>query len=207
MQSRFFLPVLVLIATTFSQLNAQSYRTAAGIRVDQGFNLSLQQFIANGWTAEGIIHTSLGSEDIGFTLLAEKHQKILFRNLNFYWGAGGHYYINNTPIQKTETVEAIPNVYGVSALAGAEISLGRFNVSVDWKPELHLGGDQEFPFEWNSAAVSVRYVLIKKEKKKMFDKNGKKKDKKKDDKKKGNKKKDKKKDDQPENKKWKLGKV
>jgi len=200
MHSRIFLPVLCLIAISANPLTAQSYRTAAGIRVDKGFNLSLQQYIASGWTVEGIIHTSLGSEDIGFTLLAEKHQKILFRNLNLYWGAGGHYYLKNTPSQP-ETVEAIPNVYGVSALAGAELSLGRFNVSVDWKPELHLGGDQEFPFEWNSAAVSVRYVLLKREKKtikdwKVFGKD-----------KKDGKKKKKKKDDKSTTKKWKIGKA
>ncbi|MCC6411469.1 MAG: hypothetical protein IT270_07405 [Saprospiraceae bacterium] len=207
MHSRFFLPAFFLLAAFTSQLSAQSYRTAAGIRVDQGFNLSLQQYIANGWTAEGIVHTSLGSDDIGLTLLAEKHQKILFRNINLYWGAGGHYYLNNTPSQ-SESVEAIPNVYGVSALAGAELSLGRFNVSVDWKPELHLGGETPSPFEWNSAAVSVRYVILKREKKtikdwKVFDKD-KKDDKKKD--KKDGKKKDKK-DDKKDDKKWKIGKA
>lgn len=198
MHSRFFLPALFLLAASSSQLKAQSYRTAAGIRVDQGFALSLQQYITKGWTAEGIVHTSLGSDDIGLTLLAEKHQKILFRNINLYWGAGGHYYINNMPSQ-SETTEAIPNVYGVSAIAGAELSLGRFNVSVDWKPELHLGGAPS-PFEWNSAAISVRYVLLKREKKtikdwKVFDK-----------KKKGDKNRDKK-NDKKDEKRWKIGRA
>jgi hypothetical protein len=203
MANRLFAPALFLLLAAAGTLSAQSYRTAAGIRVDQGFNLSLQQYIANGWTAEGIVHTSLNSNDIGFTLLAEKHHKLLFRNVNLYWGAGGHYYLQNEAHQDAESVEPVKNVYGVSALAGAELSLGRFNVSVDWKPELHVGGGQEFPFEWNSAAVSVRYVIAKREKAKLFGKKKNSGDKKGKD---GKKDKDRKKD-KKDDKKWKIGKA
>nr|MBP6828838.1 hypothetical protein [Saprospiraceae bacterium] len=41
---------------------AQRYKTAAGIRVDNGLNLTIQQYITNGWTAEGILHTPIASE-------------------------------------------------------------------------------------------------------------------------------------------------
>jgi hypothetical protein len=144
----------------------QRYKTAAGIRIDNGLNLTVQQYITNGWTAEGILHTSIASEDLGITLLAEKHHKILFRGLNFYSGAGVHYYgLNNNP-REGEVVEK--NVFGASFIGGVEMSLGKINLAVDWKPELHLSGEVR-PFDWNGASLSVRYIIAKRERKKIKD--------------------------------------
>ncbi len=68
-------------------LTAQSYKTAAGVRIDNGVQLTVQQYLLNNWTAEGILHTSVASDNLGLTLLAEKHQKIIFRGVNLYYGA------------------------------------------------------------------------------------------------------------------------
>jgi len=165
-----FLIRISLLAFAFTLLSqaaqAQSYKTAAGIRVDNGIQLSLQQYITNGWTAEGILHSSVGSKDLGITLLAEKHHKILFRNTNIYFGGGGHYYWKNEA-PRTE-VGYDNNVYGLSFIGGAEVSLGRINVSIDWKPELHLNETSQV-FDWNGAAISVRYILAKRERKTVKD--------------------------------------
>jgi hypothetical protein len=59
-------------------------------------------------------------------------------------------------------------------IGGAELSLGRLNLSIDFKPELHLTGDTTFPFEWTGASVSARYILFKPKKKRFLDRfNGK----------------------------------
>ncbi len=145
----------------------QRYKTAAGIRVDNGLNLTVQQYITNGWTAEGILHTHIASNNLGVTLLAEKHHKILFRGLNFYGGGGVHYYGLNTSTKDAGTVNN--NVWGLSGIGGAELSVGRINFAVDWKPELHLSGDQVHPFEWNGASISVRYIIAKRERKTVKD--------------------------------------
>lgn len=157
-----------LFASLFivSTVQAQSYKTAAGIRVDNGVHLTVQQYLTDNWTAEGILHSSVGSKDLGITLLAEKHQKILFRNTNLYYGAGGHYYWKNEA-PRAETGIA-NNVYGLSFIGGAEVSLGRLNVSIDWKPELHLSESSQV-FDWNGAAISVRYILAKRERKTIKD--------------------------------------
>jgi hypothetical protein len=42
-------------------------------------------------------------------------------------------------------------------------------LGVDWKPELHLTGEQVRPFEWHGTAVSVRYIIAKRERKKIKD--------------------------------------
>lgn len=147
-------------------VQAQSYKTAAGIRIDNGINLTVQQHIFNNWTAEGILHTSLASEDLGLTILAEKHQKILFRGLNLYYGGGAHYYWQNAP-SRTEN-EINSNVYGLSLIGGAEITFGRINFAIDWKPELHLNESSRV-FDWNGASLSVRYIFAKRERKKISD--------------------------------------
>ncbi len=162
-------PIILFALAAFISVPAfgQSYKTAAGIRIDNGLNLTLQQYVTNGWTAEGILHTGFNSKDLGVTLLAEKHHKILFRNLNFYGGAGVHYY-GRSEATRLEN-ETAQNVFGLSAIGGAELSLGRLNFSVDWKPELHLSGDQVHPFDWNGASISVRYIIDKRERKKVKD--------------------------------------
>lgn len=146
----------------------QRYKTAAGIRIDDGLNLTFQQYITNGWTAEGILHTPIMSNNFGATLLAEKHHKILFRGLNFYAGGGVHYYGVNQ-YGKGENAVDENNVWGLSGIGGAELSIGRINFAVDWKPELHLSGNEVKPFDWNGASISVRYIIAKRERKTVKD--------------------------------------
>jgi hypothetical protein len=162
------LAAFALAVLSFSAFG-QSYKTAAGIRVENGFNLTAQQYITKGWTAEGILHTPLvgSSRDLGLTLLAEKHHKLIGRGTNFYTGAGAHYYWQSNA--NREIGEVRNNVFGLSAIAGVEVSLGRLNLAVDWKPELHLAGDQVRPLEWNGAAISARYIIEKRERRKIKD--------------------------------------
>lgn len=158
-----FFTALFCLTLAAPALFAQSYKTAIGVRVDNGLNISAQQHIVDHWTVEGILHTPFRTDDLGLTVLAERHQKILFRGINLYWGAGGHYYWTNGTINREDEREVNNNVYGLSLIGGAEISLGRINISADWKPELHLSGDLARPFDWNGAAISVRYILAKRE--------------------------------------------
>ncbi len=165
--SRSAIIALALFAFSSVPAFAQSYKTAAGVRIDNGLNLTVQQYITKGWTAEGIVHTPFNSQDLGFTLLAEKHRKLLFRNLNFYSGAGAHYYrVNND--DQIDVPNSAENKYGLSFIGGAELSLGRLNLAVDWKPELHLNGAAH-PFSWNGASISARYIIEKRERKRIGD--------------------------------------
>ncbi len=164
---RFFLSTVLFVLCFSATSFAQRYKTAAGVRFDNGLNLTAQQYIKNGWTVEGILHTPfVSTKDFGLTVLGEKHHKILFRGINFYTGVGAHYYWQQSSVQENNA-HVHNNVVGLSGIAGLEASLGRINVGVDWKPELHLSGDQARPFEWNSAAISVRYIIEKRERKKV----------------------------------------
>ncbi|MFN4080772.1 MAG: hypothetical protein ACK4NS_07700 [Saprospiraceae bacterium] len=147
-------------------LFSQSYKTAAGVRFDGGPAISVQQHIADRYTAEGILHTGLLNSNKGATLLARKHHKILFRGVNIYYGAGGHYYLQNA-VNRSES-DVAENVWGLSFVGGAELSLGRLNFSIDFKPELHLHGDQTYPFSWQRPTLSARYVLAKRERRPLI---------------------------------------
>ncbi len=160
--------IILSLALTNHLAFGQSYKTAAGIRLDKGVNFTVQQHIVDNWTVEGILHTPLRSEDIGVTLLAERHQKILFRGINLYAGGGAHYYWKSTA-NRVDTDPVVKNVFGITGIGGLEMSLGRLNFAFDWKPELHLAGDEIHPFEWSGASVSVRYILAKRERKKISD--------------------------------------
>ncbi len=161
------IPAFLFILLLHTAASAQRYKTAAGIRIDGGLNLTVQQYITNGWTAEGIVHTGINSDRFGLSLLGEKHHKIIFRGINFYTGAGLHYYGINSSDQDID--EPAGNVFGLSAIGGAELSIGRLNFAVDWKPELHLSGAQGKPFNWNGASISARYIIAKRERNKVKD--------------------------------------
>jgi hypothetical protein len=147
--------------------SAQSYNTAAGIRVDKGFSFTAQQYIAEGWTIEGILHTPIVTKNVGVTFLAEKHFKVISRGLNFYAGGGPHYYWQKGA--NGEAAEPYRDVFGLSGIAGLELSLGRLNLSADIKPEFHLSGDISRVFSWNGVGVSGRYIINKRERKKDWD--------------------------------------
>ena len=162
-----FFPAFLFFLLLHTAATAQRYKTAVGVRIDGGLNLTAQQYITNGWTAEGIVHTGINSSKFGVTLLAEKHHKILMRGFNLYAGGGLHYYGINGNDQ--DAGAPVDKVFGVSAIGGAELSIGRINFAVDWKPELHLSGNQVHPFNWNGASISVRYILAKRERKQVKD--------------------------------------
>ena len=59
----------------------------------------------------------------------------------------------------TRTAEPYVAPLGISGVIGAEITLGRFNISYDFKPAVNLrGGEKTF---YSQTGVSVRYVAFK----------------------------------------------
>jgi hypothetical protein len=136
----------------------QTYRSAVGLRLGDGLDITAKGYVVNNWTVEAIGHTSLFSKRLGASLLAEKHHNIFIRNFNVYYGGGAHYYFEKAPNRRA-TPDLVKDVYGLSVIGGAELSLGRLNFSVDVKPEIHLGGDQTYPLEWTGVSVSARWII------------------------------------------------
>lgn len=151
-------------------LIAQSYNTAMGMRFGTEIGLTMQQRLTKKVTAEAIFQSSIKNEQSSLTLLLEKHNNILGKGFNIYMGAGPHrtWYTSEESGATTAT--------GLTGVAGAELTLGRINMSWDYKPQVNVwGGEKSFD---SNTAISLRYVLVKKKKNPLINLSGDKKKKK-----------------------------
>lgn len=132
---------------------AQSYTTAAGLRMGTDWGLSIQQRILKRATVECILQSSLQREELMLTVLAEHHQPILSRRLNLYGGAGLHKGFLSSSAADWEAP------FGISLIGGAEFTIARLALSWDFKPAINLwGGQRNF---YAQTGISVRYVVVK----------------------------------------------
>lgn len=152
--------ILVLSCTIAAATHAQSYNTAAGMRLGTDWGITLKQRVANHTTLEGIIQTSLQREEAIITLMAEQHFPLIFRRFNLYAGAGLHKgWIEAVP--NPDTGETPKDPFGISMVGGIEFSLGRLNLSYDFKPAINLtGGEKRL---YNQTGISLRYIIVKRE--------------------------------------------
>lgn len=136
-------------------LLGQSYNTAAGIRLGSEFGITANQRIAKRITVEGILQKGITKNETALTLLIKKHVPVLSRRLNFYIGAGVHKgWISDEKILYN-------NPIGITGIGGAEITIRKLNASFDFKPAFNVtGGTQKV---YSQAALSVRYVFVKRE--------------------------------------------
>ena len=146
---------------------AQSYFTAGGIRVGDGFGLTLQQRVAKKVTVEGILKNSKNRAEFSVTGLVQRHVPLISRRLNFYTGVGLHKgFAHDSEINTKGS-------FGVTAVGGLEFTIGKLNLSYDFKPAINLtGGSQKF---YPDTALSLRYVIVGNKVFKKMNKNKKKK--------------------------------
>ena len=148
--------LFVLISFSPLSIKAQAYGTAIGVRLADGFGVSLQQQIAVHTTAEIILQSGLtGKKDVTLTVLGEQHNSLLTRGFNFYLGGG----VYTRWMEKDDNLIKQPkNPWGIAPIMGLELTLGNLNLSADFKPNIKLSGDGDV-FEWRTG-ISVRYVMM-----------------------------------------------
>jgi hypothetical protein len=146
--------IIVILAFVFISLSSfsQSYFTAFGARFGTDWGITVQQKVLKHTTIEGIFQSSLFREETMVSVLAEQHFPLVTKRVNFYLGAGWHQgFVTSTP-------QLYPSPQGITAIAGAEITLARFAVSYDFKPAFNLyGGENSW---YTQSGLSVRYVII-----------------------------------------------
>lgn len=145
------LSIYLLAFLTFA--TAQSYHTAAGVRVGKYFGLTVSQRVLPKLTVEGIYQTRLQGSEQYLTGLVKKHNSLIARRLNFYYGGGVH-----TAWVDMGAEGGSQNFTGFDGILGLEMTIGRVNVALDYKPAFNPGQN-----DWmqNQGGVSVRYVLFK----------------------------------------------
>lgn len=146
--------LLICLSLPLSQLHAQKYDLAVGPRLGTEIGLSAQYRISKKATLETILHSSFLEDLNVLAVIYEDHQSIIFRRFNFYSGLGPHFGWYDSRSEATPN-----NPVGLTALVGIEITLGRFNISWDYKPMIHLsGGKRTFNSE---TAITLRRVFIR----------------------------------------------
>ncbi len=149
--------ILLLCLSTFGF--SQSYNTTFGLRMGTDWGISFKQRLLKRVTFEAIAQTSTQREEFILTGLVEKHMPILTRRFNIYWGGGLHKGWIEQPLREED---AIPHPFGVTLIAGGELTFARINLSYDFKPAFNIsGGERQI---YTQAGVTVRYVLNKRSK-------------------------------------------
>lgn len=156
MKQYFFLIILFCLGGITAQ--AQNYQTGVGLRLYSDAEVTIKHFVSSQTALEGIIE--LKRRGVGLTLLLEKHATAFnVEQLQWYYGAGGHVGFwrdenDNRPIFSEEN----DMVAGVSGIIGLEYTIGAipFNISIDYKPLVHLIG---YDGLIHTGAVSIRYVF------------------------------------------------
>jgi len=135
-------------------VSTQSYDTAMGMRLGTDWGLSIQQRVAKRTTIEAIFQNSFRRDEAMLTIMGEQHMNFITRRFNLYTGGGLHKGWANP-----EEGEDYQDPWGLSLIAGLELSLGRLNLSYDIKPAFNLqGGDR---FLYIQSGLSLRYVILK----------------------------------------------
>ncbi|MBK7427858.1 MAG: hypothetical protein IPI60_12930 [Saprospiraceae bacterium] len=138
-------------------LSAQNYKAAVGIRLGTEVGITGQFRIGERSTLEGMLQTSFRYPSSQFSVLYERHYPIITKGLNMYLGVGPHIGWYAPPETSQTDIK-----FGISPIAGAELTLGKLNFSWDMKPTINLvGGYRILELE---TAISVRYILVKRSK-------------------------------------------
>ena len=129
---------------------SQSYMTAAGVRISDGFGLSVKQRVLKKVTVEGVL--GVNRDYSSFTSLVNFHQPFLTRYFNLYGGGGLHFYL---PIDGSD---GLNGGFGVDFLGGLEMNISRLNLSFDLMPVVNLtGSDNRFNL---NKGLSIRYIVF-----------------------------------------------
>ncbi|MEM9884463.1 MAG: hypothetical protein AAF849_01120 [Bacteroidota bacterium] len=148
-----FLSLCIFYSFTF----AQGYDTAFGLRLGTEWGATFKQRLAKRTTGELMVQHSNKREETTLTLLGEQHFPLLVRNFNIYGGGGIHAGFINNPDDDPD----LKNPVGLTLIGGAEISIGKINLSWDIKPSVNVVGGQNRVYA--HTGVSVRYIIDKRE--------------------------------------------
>ncbi len=142
--------------------NAQSYNTAFGLRFGDDLGFSFTQRILDHTTVDLNASDGLFSQHKFVSLQMRSHYGVITRRFNFFLGAGG--FVRARSLGSDEVFD-VSHIKGVSGVMGAEFTLGRINISLDYMPQYILNKDYSGQKLTADSALSVKYVLWKRKSK------------------------------------------
>ena len=168
MRLRIFLFSFVILCTGLTTYG-QSYNTAFGFRLGEELGFSLVQRVANHTTLDLSASDGLFAGHKYVSLQARSHYGIISRRFNFFLGGGG--FVRSNEVAKDD-YPAPDKVGGISGVMGAELTLGRISVSIDYIPQYVMSKTYTGQKLTADSAFSLKYVLWKRKSqvKKFFEK-------------------------------------
>ena len=142
-------------------LQAQTYNFSGGLRIGTEYGFSLKYRIADKVTLEGIVQSPINRNEAITTLLIEKHNSILTKGFNIYFGGG----LQKGWILDEQVIDDDP--FGVVGVFGAEFNISRLNLSYDVKPAVNIIGGSTNRVRLQTG-ISIRYIFDKRQV--LFDK-------------------------------------
>lgn len=152
--SRLFLSLMLILGSVFTAIG-QKYNALAGVRISNDVNIVFVQRLFDKYTLEARIGTGITSAEQRYVLLMSRHYPLLSRRFNIFLGAGG-FYSHTGSLSETQHVNT-----GIALNAGAELTLGRLSISLDYQPLLTVPQKSSAPLLQTSSGLSLRYVLVK----------------------------------------------
>ena len=137
-----------------SAIHAQQYKMGLGVRFSNddaiiNNSISFRYFVSKDIAIESLL--SLG-KPMAIGLLAEKFKPVISDRIQYFYGAGAYAAFGKTKDQETRYA----GLQGVLGLDYAFLLLP-LNLSIDWKPELNLGGG--LSFEPAAIGLTARFTL------------------------------------------------
>jgi hypothetical protein len=151
---KWFLSTLFVIFVL--DLGAQSFNTAGGIRLGTEWGITFRQRFLDHTSGEFILQKGFLSDLALATAMVEQHFPLASRRFNIYAGGGIHQGWFTDDRKK----ELYGNPFGLSLILGLEYTIGRINLSYDFKPIININGGGERAVDFHTG-LSVRYVMWK----------------------------------------------
>ena len=157
---------LILFAITFQFVQAQSYGANLGLRlgnskISRTLGVTGQYRIDKRLTLEGIIQTDFRHNTTAHILI-ERHKGFINKRFNAYVGGGlsfGSEQSSETIAESNQIITTFGHkTFGVDAVLGIEMTLLKYTISFDYKPNFNIAGRNE----WyrSQMGFSVRSVLL-----------------------------------------------
>ncbi|NND07065.1 MAG: hypothetical protein HKN87_11865 [Saprospiraceae bacterium] len=147
-----------------SQVAAQSYDNAVGLRLGWGFGGSFKHFLNETSAVEGILnYRSFGTLGINYnylqiTGLYQKHGPLdeVLTGLQWYFGGGG--FIGFYGGSYNGLIDGGGTTIGIAGNVGLDYAFDDIplNISVDWVPSISINGGG---FLSGLGGVAVRYIF------------------------------------------------
>jgi len=164
---KLFLVVLLFAAST--QVNAQDYERAIGLRASTWTGFTYKQKLKEDRYGEALLMFRYRGFELTGLYEVHKAQLEEIDRLNWYFGGGAHigYYARgygrwgySSPVLiGTETAPDHQLTLGIDGILGIEYNIQDLpiNISLDWKPGFNFVGATWGV--WDNGALSVRYIF------------------------------------------------